>query len=55
MRQNAIINKISNLMSTLFPEAKTVLFGSQARNTAKSDSDIDLLILLPDSYQGRGI
>lgn len=53
MRQNAIINKISNLMRTLFPEAKTVLFGSQARNTAKSDSDIDLLILLPDSYQGR--
>lgn len=40
-------------MRNLFPEAQTVLFGSQARNTANLDSDIDLLILLPDSYQGR--
>lgn len=52
MRQNAIIEKIANLMRSLFPEAKTVLYGSQARNTARNDSDIDLLILLPDSYQG---
>lgn len=53
MRQSAIIDKISKIMNNLFPEAKTVLYGSQARNTAKKDSDIDLLILLPDSYQGR--
>lgn len=53
MRQTTIINKIANIMKSLFPEAKTVLFGSQARNTANPDSDIDLLILLPDSYDGR--
>ncbi len=29
-----------------------MLFGSQARGTATSSSDIDLLIILPDSYQG---
>lgn len=40
-------------MRRLFPEAMTVLYGSQARNTANPDSDIDLLIILPDTYQGR--
>lgn len=40
-------------MRRLFPEARTILYGSQARSTARPDSDIDLLILLPDSYQGH--
>lgn len=52
MRHHYIIEKISELMRRLFPEAKTILYGSQARNTATRDSDIDLLILLPDEYQG---
>ena len=39
-------------MRRLFPEARTILYGSQARNTARLDSDIDLLILLPDTFQG---
>lgn len=52
MRHNVVIGKIADLMRRLFPEAKTILYGSQARNTATPDSDIDLLILLPDSYQG---
>lgn len=39
-------------MRRLFPDARTVLFGSQARGTATPESDIDLLIILPDSYQG---
>ncbi len=52
MRHSAVIKKISELMRRLFPEARTVLYGSQARNTANMDSDIDLLIILPDSYQG---
>lgn len=51
MRNSAVIKKISELMRRLFPEAKTILYGSQARNTATPDSDIDLLILLPDTYQ----
>ncbi len=51
MRHTAVINKIKEQMRRLFPEAKTILYGSQARNTATQDSDIDLLILLPDSYQ----
>ena len=52
MRQTAVIKKIADLMRRLFPEARTILYGSQARNTARIDSDIDLLIILPDHYQG---
>lgn len=53
MRQNLIIQKIANVMRNLFPEARTLLFGSQARGTADQSSDIDLLILLPDTYTGH--
>ncbi len=40
-------------MRNLFPEARTMLFGSQARGTADQSSDIDLLIILPDTYAGH--
>lgn len=40
-------------MKRMFPEAKTLLYGSQARGTATLESDIDLLILLPDTYQDQ--
>ena len=52
MRQSKIINKIGVLMRRMFPDARTILYGSQARDSARNDSDIDLLILLPDTYQG---
>lgn len=37
-------NKIIALVSGLFPQAKIYLFGSQARGTQSSGSDIDLAI-----------
>lgn len=53
MKRSLIINKIANIMRSLFPDARTILFGSQARGTATPESDIDLLIILPDTYQGH--
>ncbi len=53
MRQNIIIKKIADMMRDFFPEARTLLFGSQARGTATQTSDIDILVILPDTYQGH--
>ncbi len=38
-------------MSEISPDAVTILYGSEARGTAREDSDFDLLVLLPDGHQ----
>ena len=46
MRRDEIIERIRALLQEIAPTAETILFGSEARGEARSDSDIDLLILL---------
>lgn len=46
MRRTEVIEQIKDIIRYVAPTAKTILYGSQARNEARSDSDIDLLILL---------
>lgn len=45
----AIIQKISASIHSLVPEAKAILFGSRARGDARPDSDVDILVILPDN------
>lgn len=46
-RHNYIIQAIADTAKTVMPKgSEVILFGSQARGTARSDSDWDLLILL---------
>lgn len=53
MRRLLITNQISHKLKTLVPLATTILFGSEARGKAGEDSDIDLLILLPDDLSNQ--
>ena len=46
MRRTEVIEQIKDIIRHVALTAKTILYGSQARNEARSDSDIDLLILL---------
>lgn len=51
MRRPSVIEKIRSMFRNHFPEIETILYGSEARGTAREDSDIDLLLLLPDSVE----
>lgn len=46
MRRAEVIEQIKDIIRRVAPTAKTILYGSQAGNEARVDSDIDLLILL---------
>lgn len=46
MNRKDIVMQIQMLMRRMFPSAEVILYGSEARNEARPDSDIDLLILV---------
>lgn len=48
MNRNTIICKIASVLNELAPDGQRILYGSEARGEARRDSDIDVLIVLPD-------
>lgn len=52
MTNEEIISLLKKAMGEIAPEAKAYLYGSRARGDNRPDSDIDVLILLPDYYEG---
>ena len=52
MRRTKIVQQIATALHTEWPDAKVILFGSEARGDAKPQSDIDLMILLNQDKVG---
>ena len=47
MVNDSVLNEICDRLVKVFSPQKIILFGSQARGTADSRSDVDLLIICP--------
>jgi predicted nucleotidyltransferase len=51
--QDAELRRIVDVIVANFAPSRIVLFGSQARGDARPDSDIDLLVVMPDGTHRR--
>lgn len=44
--RSEIVNSIAKVMHQKYPDVQVYIYGSEARNEARQDSDIDVLILV---------
>lgn len=51
MRRENVVKKISEILHKIAPDCKSMIYGSEARGDARIDSDIDVLVIVPDSQK----
>lgn len=51
MTRKHIVNRISEILHIVAPDCKAILYGSEARGDARPDSDIDVLVIVPDGVE----
>lgn len=44
-----LIEKVSEAVKEIVPQATSIIYGSRARGDFRDDSDLDIIVLLPDS------
>lgn len=50
---DSILQRIKDIFNNVAPQAKVILYGSQARGDAKEGSDIDLMVILDQDNISR--
>lgn len=53
MNNESLISEAGRRLAAAAPGAKVILFGSRARDEARPDSDLDLLVVEPDEVPKR--
>lgn len=53
MTNESLIDEAGRRLAAAAPGAKVIVFGSRARGEARSDSDLDLLVIEPDEVPKR--
>lgn len=51
MRRSEIVKRIAEILYRVAPDSTKILYGSESRGDARADSDIDVLVILPDNSE----